>query len=84
MLDSWKIITLFVFAKIEIYFSQNMDGIDIISSERRLLWSGSDQPAEDSAAFLEQLCSGLSDLLNEYCVKGRETGQGRSRTGHIY
>ncbi len=31
MLESWKIITLFVFAKIEIYFSQNMDGIGIIS-----------------------------------------------------
>ncbi len=74
---------LFLFAKIEIYFSQNTDGIGIISASACLLWSGSDQPAEDSAAFLEQLCSGLSDLLHEYCVKGQETGQGRSRMGHI-
>ncbi len=42
-----------------------------------------DLPAEDFAAFLEQLCSGFSDLLNEYCLRGQETGQGRSRTGHI-
>ncbi len=32
MLDSWKIITLFVFAKIDIYFSQNTDGIGIINA----------------------------------------------------
>ncbi len=32
MLDSWNIITLFVFAKIETYFSQNTDGIGIINA----------------------------------------------------
>ncbi len=37
MLDSWKIITLFVFGKIEIYCSQNAF----------LLWSGRGQPADE-------------------------------------
>ncbi len=48
MLDSLKIITLFVFAQIEIYFSQNTDWIGIIGVSAAYCEAGADEPSLNS------------------------------------
>jgi len=55
MLESWKIITLFVFAKIEIYCSRKTDGIGIISPSAAY--------SEAGAASQEMI---LQSSLNSY------------------
>ncbi len=48
MLDSWKILTLFVFAKIEMYCSQNTDWIVIISASAAYYEAGAGEPSLNS------------------------------------
>ncbi len=59
--------------------SQNTDRIGIISASAAYCEAGAAKPSLNS--YVQDF---LIYLTFEYCVRGQKTGQGRSRTGHIY
>ncbi len=80
MLDSWKIITLFAFAKIEIYFSQNMDGIGIISASAAYCEAG----ATSRQRILQpSLNSYVQDFLI-YLTNTAWRGEKLAKGGHVW
>ncbi len=78
MLDSWKIITLFVFAKIEIYFSQNTDGIGIISVSAAYYEAG----AASRQKILQPSLNNVQDFLI-YLTNTAWGGEKLAKGGHV-